>query len=84
MPSGTTGVPTGSGQKNGMVIRDRKSGLTFVSLTCSFVALSALRPLAVCAFPSKTACAPTMTSMKDWAGDCIFGFIARFQAYTNV
>ena len=37
-------------------------------------------PLAVAALPSSTAWAPAMSSTKDAAGDCIFGFSARLIA----
>jgi hypothetical protein len=35
MPSAMCGVPTGMAGKNSIVIRERKSGATFVSLTVS-------------------------------------------------
>src|SRR5215208_2850941 len=84
MPSGTIGVPTGSGQKNGIVSREIMSGCGFVSLIWSLKFPIALRPDIVCALPSKTACAPWITSMNDCAGDCMRGLAARFHAYTNV
>jgi hypothetical protein len=62
MPLGSCAVPAGSGRKNGIVSRDRKSGSALVSLTVSTLPF-ALIPEIDFAFPSSTASAPTISCM---------------------
>ena len=70
-------------EKNGIVIRARKSGATCVSVMRSFVALTALMPDADDAVPASTAFAPAMSSMKVVDGELIFGCRSRFSAYAK-
>src|SRR5439155_547882 len=83
MPSGLIGVSVRTAPKNGIVIRARKSGATFVSVICSFVGLSALTPEADAAEPFSTASAPLMSSMNVVAGELIFGCRSRLKAYAK-
>src|SRR3990172_6049105 len=64
-PSGTIGVFTGTAEKNGIVIRARKSGATTFSLTVN------VWPFALY---------DATSSRNDDAGDCIFGSRARWNA----
>jgi hypothetical protein len=63
MPSATIGVFTGTAEKNGIVMRARKSGAMTLSLISSLFVPIALYDC--------------MSSRKDDAGDCILGSFAR-------
>src|SRR6266536_5218399 len=83
MPSGLIGVSVRIAEKNGIVIRARKSGATFVSVIRSLVGLSTLTPDAVAALPPSTSFAPLMSSMNVVAGELIFGCRSRLNAYAK-
>src|SRR5512133_377856 len=82
MPSGLTGRSVLTAEKNGIVIRARKSGATFVKRIDSLLP-DALTPEAVDALPSSTAFAPTTSSMNVVAGELIFGCRSRLIAYAK-
>jgi hypothetical protein len=75
-------VPVGTAEKNGIEIRARKSGATFVSVMSSRSPRTRI-PVAFVALPAITALAPTMSSTNDAAGDCILGFSERRIAYAK-
>src|SRR6266516_3830809 len=77
------GVLVGIAQKNGIAIRERKSGAFFVSVIVSVFPFTTT-PEASLAFPSCTAAAPAMSLTNCAPGDCIFGFSTRLIANLKV
>ncbi len=78
--SGLIGVPTGTGQVNGSVIRYRNDATGWESLKVTVLVVSVI-PLTVVALPAITAGAPTIMLKNESPGEASFGENIRSNVY---